>query len=132
MHLQLCWESLIPMREEDDPFTKVQAWSFMASAAIFTHNITRSKHYLKRCVEIVKRNDIRFVLRSTEEDTDHVISSRSLEFTEEAHERAVLLGQILYWLTYLYLLDGHSEEFSSAIERQFRFELPVRTVRFVG
>lgn len=108
------------MKEENDPLAKAQGWIFMASASVFTHNITRAKHYLKRCLEIVKRNDIRFVPRSTDG-----ISSFTLELTEENHERVVFLGQLLYWLSYLYLLDGHSEEEFTNLERQFRFELPV-------
>lgn len=98
---------------------------FMASGSIFTHNITRAKYYLKRCLDIVKRNDIRFVPHS-----EDAISSSTLELTEESHERVVFLGQLLYWFTYLYLLDGHSEEKYPNLERQFRFELPVRSPNY--
>jgi hypothetical protein len=110
------------MREEDDPFCKAQAWIFMASASIFTHNITRAKHYLRRVVEIVKRNGIRFVLsRLNAGDPEDA----TVGYTEEAHERAAFMAQLLYWLTYLYLLDGHSEVYRDELERQFRDELPV-------
>jgi hypothetical protein len=119
MNLQLCWETLLPMREEEDPFRKAQAWIFMASASIFTHNITRAKHYLTRVVEIVKRNGIRFVSGLNEGDDGMV------GYTEDMHERAAFMAQLLYWLTYLYLLDGHSEGYRDELERQFRDELPV-------
>lgn len=121
MHVQLCWESLLAMREEDDPLQKAQAWMFMASGSVYTHNITRAKHYLKRCLEIVKRNNIRMVENRVDEDA---ISSSTLELTEESHERVAFLGQLVYWLNYLYLLDGHFEDCSD-LESQFRIELPV-------
>lgn len=120
--MQLCWESLLPMREEDDPMGKAQAWLFMTSASCFTHNIVRAKVFIKRCLDTVKRNGIRFLPHSDE------ISSDTLELTEENHERVVFLGQLLYWLVYLYLVDGHVEDAMHDLERQFRFELPVSEI----
>lgn len=127
MHLQLCWESLLTMREAHDPLEKAQAWMFMASAAIHIHHITRAKHYLKRCLEIMKRHKIRMVSSET-----GIVNTSSCgpPFTEEIHERVVLLSQLLYWLTYIYLLDGHSEEDYPDLEHQFRFELPVGVLLF--
>ena len=113
------------MADHVDPFTLAQAWGFMGSATIFTHNITRGKHYLRRCIELVKMNDIRFVPHLTGDEED-VTSAPRLDFTEEVHERAVFLAQLIYWLTYMNLLDGHSEEHCADLEHQFRFELPVR------
>lgn len=108
------------MQEDEDPFAKAQGWMFMASGSISTHNIIQGKYYLKRCLDIVKRNDIRFVPHS-----EGAILSSTLEITEEVHERVVFLGQLIYWLGYMYLLDGHSEDDCSDLELQFRFELPV-------
>lgn len=80
---------------------------FMVSGNVYTHNLTRAKHYLERCLEIVLRNDIWIVPRR---GTDDLISSSTLELTEENRERAVLLGQVVYWNSYIHLLDGNSEE----------------------
>lgn len=47
--------------------------------------------------------------------------------TEAVHERAVVLSQIVYYESYLFLaVDGTEPKLATRIEREFRQELQVR------
>lgn len=119
--MQLTWEWLAEMRENDDPLQLAKAYHFLSMACLYTHNLAIGKRYQSMAFEIIKRNDIRFVPHSS--GTNLLPSTR--EFSEEVHERATFLGQLVYSELDLQLVVGEPAELSADLEQQFRYELPV-------
>lgn len=125
--MQLTWESLSDMREEVDPFQLARAYHFLSMACLYTHNLAVGKRYQSISFDILKRNNIRFVPSSS----GHNVLPTVREFSEEAHERASFLGQLIYSELDLQLVVGEPAELSAELEHQFRYELPVSFVSFI-
>jgi hypothetical protein len=123
MNMQLAMEALASMREEDDPFQLARAYGFLAMAFLYTHNLAIGKRYMRRVFEIVNRNNIRFVPLSGDLDGFLPIP----EFSEDVHERAAFLSQMVYTEFDLQFVAGIPADFCFDLEDQFRYELPVRT-----
>lgn len=126
IHLQeinrsLACECLENMREENDPFTFAQAHHFMAIACLYNHGLIRAgTFHHKRAVEAIKRNNIRFV------PSQQGLPCTRAAFSEEVHERAVFLAQVVYSEINKRFLAGDPEDPELDLEKQFRYELPVR------
>lgn len=120
-HLHLTCASLLDIKEEADPFMCALANHFMALICYYTHALRHGERYRRRVMEIIQRNNIRFVPSSDTGD----IGSGILEYSEEVHERAAFLAEQIYTETDIHMIIGYREELCGDVEQQFRFELPV-------
>jgi hypothetical protein len=107
------------MREEDDPFRYVQVFQFIATGSLHSGLIVTTKRVLKRALEAVVRNNLRFVPSKSQ------LFPILPEFSEAVHERAECLAQLIYIQVHLDLADGDPLEGYGELEEQFRNELPV-------
>jgi hypothetical protein len=81
---------------------------------------------MKLVAGTIKRNDIRFVPRHTVGYmANQHINSPVSEFSEEVHERASFLSEVLYSEVDLILLTGGKETALLDLHTQFQQELPV-------
>lgn len=109
------------MREEDDPLAYALANHCMALICYYTHALRHGERYRRKVIEIIERNNIRFLPRS---DTPE-ITSELLPYSETTHERAAFLAEQIYSETNIHLVIGYREQLCEDLERQFRFEFPV-------
>lgn len=98
MHLHLTLDALASMKERDDPYSYAQAHLFLALTYGYAHSMSLGKRYLKKAVEIIRRNRLRFVPIS-----DGDVAQSQEEDTESLYERVTVLAQMVYVgiITYL-------------------------------
>lgn len=128
VHLRLAVDALATMKEEDDPFAFAQAYFYMGLANGYVQNVNTSIRLLRKSVETVRRNNIRYVPFSIGDATQqepNILASLP-EFSEEVHERAVLLSQMLHSETFMYIV-GQPGEGGYHCEDDLKGVLPVRT-----
>lgn len=125
LHLHFTLEAFHTMKEEDDPFALAQANFFMGMAYGHIQKIHVAARYLKRSVGIVRRNRIRFIPMLSGDETNDLCSLPP--FSEEVHERAAFLAQMLYSEIVVYLLGQPGANLGkSPWESHLTDELPVR------
>lgn len=127
LNMQMAWEAVAGMREEDDPFLLAQTYHYLFFGFMHSNNLIPAKRFLRRSAGIVKRYNIRFVPISNSDaaaHSSHVVSSIP-PFSDEIWERAVLLAKLVYSDIHLHLVTGHFENVCTDLETQFRMELPV-------
>lgn len=109
-YLQSTLDSFATMEEDTDPLSIAQAcWSMMMLYGMVQR--PKALRQLKRCMEILQRNNIRFVpLPSDHEDPNIPSPCSPPEFTEYVHERAAFLAQIVYAEAFLYLIGQSDDE----------------------
>jgi len=93
-HLTFC--SLMSMTAEDDPISYVQAHWSMGSGLVTAGSVTIAMRHYKMALKVIKEHDIRFVKRDPPADI-------GVHFTEQDHERAVLLGKVIHFESFLSL-----------------------------
>lgn len=96
----LMFRSLMSMKAEDDPISYVQAhWSMAMGLMAAGSPIIALRHY-RMAAGVIREHDIRFAkfrpAGGLELDT-------GVRFSEEDHERAVLLGKIIHFESFLSL-----------------------------
>lgn len=99
------------MNEKEDPFTVAQANFYLGTAAIYCRSVGVGKRYLKRSVDIIRRNNIRFVPIPRDEaytgqGANTVLSS--VEPMELIEERVTLLAQVVSMELLIYLVGQPS------------------------
>lgn len=103
-HLMSTLEAFASMREENDPFSLAQAsWTM---CIVYTHpqNLAMARRHLKMSMDIVQRNNIRFVPNSKGRTSSHAeISNFVPVFTEAVHERTAFLANLVHAETFIYL-----------------------------
>jgi hypothetical protein len=111
-HLRRTLKSFASMREEDDPFNFALANFYMGLSNGYIQNVKTSIRLLRRSVEVVRRNGIRFVpISSGDACQQHHDSLSSIpEFSEDVHERAAFLSQMLYTESFLFLAGQPGED----------------------
>lgn len=94
----LTFRSLMSMKPEDDPVSYVQAhWSMATGLMTAGSPIIARRHY-QMALNAIKAYGIRFV------GSDPATEPRSgINFTEQDHERAVLLGKVIHFGSFLSL-----------------------------
>ena len=87
----LLFRSLMSMKPEDDPVSYVQAhWSMASGLTTVGSPIVARRHY-RMALNAIKEHDIRFVKPHSAGEL-HL----GVHFTEQDHERAVLLGKVIH------------------------------------
>lgn len=94
----LTFRSLMSMKAEDDPVSFIQAhWSMAMGLMTAASPIIARRHY-QMALKAIKEHDIRFVR------PDPTGESRpGINFTEQDHERAALLGKVIHFESFLSL-----------------------------
>jgi hypothetical protein len=94
----LTFRSLMSMKAEDDPISYTQAhWSMATGLMTAGSPIIARRHY-QEALRAIKEHDIRFV------KPDPTGELRpGVDFTEQDHERAVLLGKVIHFGSFLSL-----------------------------
>lgn len=92
------------MKEEDDPIVLAQANFCIGAAAVHCRSFRIGKRYLKRAVQIIRRNDIRFVPSPPVVDGESTIIVSLVEPPRLMEERVTLLTQVVSMELLLYLL----------------------------
>lgn len=113
---QLAFESLAETRVEDDTFLHAQALQTLASKFLAFRYPLWAKHLLERAFAAVYKYDIRFMPRQEAQ----LIPT----FSEEIHERAMCLSQLIYAQICLDLLY-ESSNILVELENQMEDELAV-------
>lgn len=96
----LMFRSLMSMKVEDDPVSYVQAhWSVATGLMTAGSPIIAGRHY-RMAASVIKGYDIRFAKPHPAGGLD---LDASVRFTEQDHERAVLLGKVIHFESFLSL-----------------------------
>lgn len=122
-HLQSCIEAFATMKEKIDPPGYLLACYSLHLLYGCFHAASSSNEFYKRCTKVIRRNNLRFVPKSSQ---GQVISSQTPEFTEYAHERIALLAQIVASEATIYIcgLPGGA----GSLDWHFsKFDVPVRS-----
>lgn len=126
---QLCLEIVLTMVEAEDPFTFLQAYSVMAYSCFYTYTYVPAKRYLKKAVDVAKRNGICMVDRSFSNSSDSpghsTIMDPPPEYLEPVQERVATLTQLIFMPLQHRLMTGEDITVSSYLVGQFFDELPV-------
>ena len=96
----LIFRSLMSMRAEDDPVSYVQGhWSMATGLMSAGSPVLAARHY-RMAATVIKEHDIRFArpYLAAEPNPD-----ASVQLTEQDHERAVLLGKVIHFESFLSL-----------------------------
>ena len=118
---QRAWESLIHLKQTDQERAKVQALLLVAHSFIMLGFTAGAQLYFVKAYKIIEE-ELRFLPEY----------GPPAEFSEQVHEEASVLSEAIYLENYLYLaLGGPAPVKTVRIEREFRFDLPVRTIRYL-
>lgn len=124
MHLNLCLDSLLTMKEDDDPLALAQVYHCSALACLHTHIPHSAMTFVEKALDIVERHDIRCV--SPSPCPSERAPDGSLILTEDAVEVILILLQLLYSEANRLLVYGKSENRCLHVEKQFqRFVEPL-------
>lgn len=107
------------MNEEDDPLTFAQACWSLCVLYQWVRAASLSTHYFQRCMEVIRKNDIRFAPRSAQS------LSPVPEFTEYVHERAAVLAQMVSSEAWLYIA-GQPDVSETLDPHIAKLNIPVR------
>jgi hypothetical protein len=118
VHLQLALASLVEMTE-DDPLSFAQACFFMMIACMYNYNSALGKRCLNLVISTVRRNDIRYV---------SLFRVHVPDFTEEVHERASFLSELICAEVDMILVTGEKHVVLTDLRKQFTQELLVRGI----
>lgn len=117
----LVFRSLMSMKPEDDPVSYVQAhWSIATGLMTAGSPVIAGRHY-RLAASVIKEYNIRFAKPHPVMESN---SNANIQFTEQDHERAVLLGKVIHFESFLSLYltglpgarpwdDGDKEELLS-------------------
>lgn len=119
-HLQLTLEAFSSLKEDDDPLTFTQACWSLCVLYQWAGAARLSNHYFKRCMQVIRKRDIRFAPLS---------DSTIPEFTEYVHERAAVLAQMVSSEAWFYIAGQAGVE--GLLDRHIaKFEIPVSVQLF--
>lgn len=130
-HLYLTQVALRSMEESDDPLAFAQATYYMGYAYLSVQSINTGLRYLRRSLQVICRNNIRFVQLSTGDTVDHKLdtlpSQTHLEPMELTLERATMLSNLLF-LGIRFFLVGQPSVAVVGLQfsKDFSSQMPVR------
>lgn len=120
IYVYMAVESLSTIREKDNPILLTQALLMTSEMYFHTHHPDFGLRYLEMAAGVVRKNRLRFVMRS--QNSAH----GAVSVTEDIRQRVGLLSQLLYVETELFLLAGRDPNLFDELEVEFKFDLPVR------
>jgi len=95
----LIFRSLMSMKAEDDPVSYVQAhWSIAMGLMTVASNLIIARRHYQMALNAIEEHDIRFA-----KPRSAAGSHPGVQFTEQDHERAALLGKIIHFESFLSL-----------------------------
>lgn len=120
IYVYMAVESLSTIREKDNPILLTQALLMTSEMYFHTHHPDFGLKYLEMAAGVVKKNGLRFVMRSRSS------AHGPIDVTEDIRQRVGLLSQLLYVETELFLLAGRKPDLFEELEAEFKFDLAVR------
>ena len=96
----LMFRSLMSMRVEDDPVAYVQAHWSVATGLMTAGSLALAGRHYRMAASVIKERDIRFARPCPAAEPD---PHPGTQFTEQDHERAVLLGKVIHFESFLSL-----------------------------
>ena len=120
IYVYMAVESLSTIKEKQNPILFAQALMLLSEMYFHTHHLDFGLKYLEIVAGVVKRNGLRFVMRSPSS------AAGSINVTEDIKQRVGLLAQLLYVETELFLLTGRKTDLFEGLETEFKFDLTVR------
>ena len=121
-YAQRAWESLIELNRTDREREKTQALVLLAHVFIFIGMTTPAQLYLLKACKIIEKEKLQFLPEY----------GSPPKLSDQVREDASVLSQLIYLENYFYLmLGGAVPAKTSRIEREFKFELQVRSIRSV-
>lgn len=124
-HLLLSREALKTIQEKDDPFTYAQAHFYLGFAYTYARSILPGKRHLKRAVEALRRNNIRFVPMSTGDMEEYNPISTVVEPLDLVRERITLLSGVVFVEIMFYLVGQPSLVLGFKVGDDYKSEMPV-------
>lgn len=120
IYVYMAVESFSTIREKENPLLYAQALLMFSEMYFHTHHPDFGLKYLEMAAGIVKRNRLRFVMRSQDS------TSGPIDVTEGIRQRVGFLSQLLYVETELFLLAGRNPSLFEELEAEFKLDLVVR------
>ena len=118
---QRAWESLIRLKQTNQERAKAQALMLVAHCFVILGFTAGAQLYLMKAYKIIEKEKLGFFPGYGDPP----------EFSDQVREEASVLSEAIYLENYSYLaLDGSAPAKTTRIEREFRFDLPVRTIRY--
>lgn len=131
-HLLLSQEALKTMQEKGDPFTYAQAHFYMGFAYTYARSVVLGNRLLKRAVEVIRRNNIRFVPMSTGDLAEHNLVSAVVEPLDLMRERVTLLSGVVFIGIIFYLVGQPALVLGFTFEDDYKSAMPVSTGCFLA
>ena len=113
MYLDMVWDSLKDMAEDNDSFAVAQAYQLMSLAYLYCQHAYLGQKFFQKSIALFRTHWIDFS------------ASPLPEFTESLQERIAFLGEAIYTEIDCTFLFGILQEFTLDLEHGFRHELPV-------
>lgn len=119
-YAQTAWESLIRLFETDKERPKVQGLVLLVHAFTIMGFTTGAQLYLMKACKIIERAQLQYL----------PTYGRPSKLSEQVREDVSVLSRAIYLENYFYLtLGGSAPVMTARIEREFRLDLQVRTIR---
>ena len=113
MYLNMVWESLRDMNEDDDSFAVAQAYQLMSLAYFYSQQIHLGRKFFQKAIALFRENWTDF-------------STYPLpDLTESLQERIAFLGEAIYLEIDCNFMFGLAQEFTLDLVHGYRYELPV-------
>ena len=120
-YVQRAWESLIHLSQTNQERDKAQALVRVAHSSIILGLNAPAQLYFLKAYKIIEKAKLRFL-------PEYGLPP---EFSDQVREEVSVLSQAIYLENFLYLaLGGPAPIKTVGLEREFRFDLQVRTVFF--
>ena len=121
-YAQRAWESMVQLQQTNQERSKAQALVLLTHTFVILGLSASSQVYFLKACKIIEKEKFRFIPEY----------GLPVAFSEQVRENACLLSQAIYLENFFYLAMGGSAPVKTArIEREFRCDLQVRTIRRV-
>ena len=119
-YAQAAWESLVKVCETNKHRLKIQSLVLLVHAFVIMGFTAVAQLYLLKMCKIIEKGKLRYL----------PTYGRPAELSEQVREDASVLSQAIYLENFFYLtLGGSAPVLTARIEREFRMDLQVRTIR---
>jgi hypothetical protein len=115
MYLDMVWDSLKDMNEDDDSFVVAQAYQLMSLAYLYSQHASLGRKFFQKAIALFRKHWIDFS------------TSPLPDLTESLRERIAFLGEAIYTEIDCNFMFGLVQEFTLDLEHGIRYELPVRS-----